>query len=138
MLGLPYHWCGGPDSDRLSAGGQIEGGKLRMLAIAADGRSPLLPTVPTMAEAGFPGVELDTWFGIMAPAGTPAPVVARLHSEFVKVMQDEDVKKLLLPQGANIVTSKPDEFVKLITGDIAKISKLVKEAGIKAEAGGPN
>jgi tripartite-type tricarboxylate transporter receptor subunit TctC len=65
-------------------------------------------------------------------------VVARLHSEFVKVMQDDDVKKLLLPQGANIVTSTPDEFVKLITGDIAKISKLVKEAGIKAEAGGPN
>jgi tripartite-type tricarboxylate transporter receptor subunit TctC len=125
-------------SSYLSAGGQIEGGKLRMLAIAANERSPLLPNVPTMAEAGYPGVELDTWFGIMAPAGTPAPIVAKLHTEFVKVMQTEDVKKLLLPQGANIVTSTPDEFVKLITTDIARIAKLVKEAGIKAEAGGPN
>jgi tripartite-type tricarboxylate transporter receptor subunit TctC len=125
-------------SSYLSAGGQIEGGKLRMLAIAADRRSPLLPNVPTMAEAGYPGVELDTWFGIMAPAGTPTPIVAKLHAAFVKVMQDEDVKKLLLPQGANIVTSTPEEFVQLITSDIGKIGKLVKEAGIKGDPAGPN
>jgi tripartite-type tricarboxylate transporter receptor subunit TctC len=125
-------------SSYLSAGGQIEGGKLRMLAIAADKRSPLLPNVPTMAETGYPGVELDTWFGIMAPAGTPTPVVSKLHADFVKVMQTEDVKNLLLPQGANIVTSSPDEFVKLIAGDISKIGKLVREAGIKGDPAGPN
>jgi tripartite-type tricarboxylate transporter receptor subunit TctC len=125
-------------SSYLSAGGQIEGGKLRMLAIAADQRSPLLPNVPTMTEAGYPGVELDTWFGIMAPAGTPAPIVTKLHAEFVKVMQTEDVKKLLLPQGVNIVTGTPDEFVKLITSDIEKIGKLVKDAGIKGDPAGPN
>src|SRR5215210_6115738 len=120
-------------SSYLSAGGQIEGGKLRMLALAADQRSSLLPNVPTMTEAGYPGVELDTWFGIMAPAGTPAPIVAKLHAEFVKVMQTEDVKKLLLPQGANIVTGTPEEFVQLITNDIEKIGKLVTEAGIKGD-----
>jgi tripartite-type tricarboxylate transporter receptor subunit TctC len=94
--------------------------------------------VPTMREAGYPGVELDTWFGIMAPAGTPAPIVAKLHGEFVKVMQTEDVKKLLLPQGANIVTGTPEQFVQLITSDIEKIGKLVKEAGIKGDPAGPN
>lgn len=120
-------------SSYLSAGSLIESKKLRILAITASKRSDIIPDVPTMAESGFPGVELDTWFGIMAPAGTPSATVAKLHAEFSKAAQSEDVKKLLIPQVTDIPTATPAEFTAWIVRDIDLISKLVADQGIKID-----
>ena len=120
-------------SSYLSAGSLIEGKKLRILAFTAAKRSGVIPEVPTMAESGFPGVELDTWFGIMAPARTPKTTVAKLHAEFSKAAQSEDVRKLLIPQVTDIPTATPEEFAAWITRDIDLITKLVTDQGIKVD-----
>ena len=82
----------------VSTGGHIEAGKLRMLAIAGTQRHPRIADVPTMPEAGFPDVQMQQWFGLFAPAGTPAAIVRKLNEEFVKALQSDDVKNKLLPQ----------------------------------------
>ncbi len=120
-------------SSYLSAGSLIEGKKLRILAFTAAKRSGVIPEVPTMAESGFPGVELDTWFGIMAPARTPKTTVAKLHAEFSKAAQSEDVRKLLIPQVTDIPTATPEEFAAWITRDIDLITRLVTDQGIKVD-----
>ncbi len=117
----------------LSAGPSVEAGSLRILALTSQKRSATLPNVPTMAEAGFPGIELDVWYGIMAPAGTPAPIVKFLHDEFVKAARSAEVQKMVQPQAAEIVTSTPDEFSALISADIVRLGKVVGDAGAKAE-----
>ncbi len=117
----------------LSAGPSVEAGSLRILALTSQKRSATLPNVPTMAEAGFPGIELDVWYGIMAPAGTPAPIVKFLHDEFVKAARSAEVQKMVQPQAAEIVTSTPDEFSALISADIVRLGKVVRDAGAKAE-----
>jgi tripartite-type tricarboxylate transporter receptor subunit TctC len=124
-------------SSYLSAGPFVEGGRLRMLAIAADKRSPRLPDLPTMAEAGAPGVGIDTWFGIMAPRQTPPAVVTKLNAEFVKAMNTEEVRKMVLPQVADIIASTPAAFAKMIESDIARVEALVKEAKIDVTAQAP-
>jgi tripartite-type tricarboxylate transporter receptor subunit TctC len=124
-------------SSYISAGPHVEGGRLRMLAIAADKRSPRLPDLPTMAEAGVPGVGIDTWFGIMAPRQTPPAVVEKLNAEFVKAMNAEEVRKLVLPQVADIIPSSPSAFAKMIESDIARVQTLVKEAKIEVTAQAP-
>ena len=111
----------------------IKSGKLRALAIADRKRSSTVPDVPTMAEAGFPGIETGTWFGILAPAGTPATIVEALHETLVKVMAQPDLKARLLAQGVDIVGAGPREFDKIIREEVDKWSKLVKRAGITAE-----
>jgi tripartite-type tricarboxylate transporter receptor subunit TctC len=117
----------------LSAGPSVEAGKLRILGLTAEKRSKALPNVPTMAEAGFPGIEMDVWYGIVAPAGTPAPVVAFLHDAFVKAVGGPEVARLLAPQAAEAVTSTPEAFSRLIAADIERLGKVVRDAGIKAE-----
>lgn len=89
----------------ISAVGHIQSGKLRMLAIASRERHPLLPDLPTMAESGYPEATMAQWFGLFAPAGTPAPIVRKLNSEFVKALQDPNVKKTIMSQA---VTSLRD------------------------------
>jgi tripartite-type tricarboxylate transporter receptor subunit TctC len=125
-------------SSYLSAGPYIQGGKLRMLAIASDKRSPEIPDVPTMAEAGAPGVGIDTWFGVLGPRGTPAPVVDKLNAEFTKAVNSPEVKKLVLPQVANIIPSSPADFKKFLVEDLARVQTIVNEAHIDASGASLN
>ena len=111
----------------------VKDGKLRALAIANKTRSKLLPDVPTMAEAGFPGVEMDQWFGMMVPAGTPPAVVAKLNEEFIKAVRSPDIEKSLTERGLDVVTSTPDQFAAQIKTDTAVLGKVVKESGAKAD-----
>jgi tripartite-type tricarboxylate transporter receptor subunit TctC len=111
----------------------IKTGKMKALAVASPKRSQHLPDVPTMAEAGFPGIELDQWFGMFVPAGTPQPTVKMLHAELVKAVTLPDVSKRFTDQGLDVVTQSPEEFASLIHADTAKLGAIIKEAGIKAE-----
>jgi tripartite-type tricarboxylate transporter receptor subunit TctC len=119
-------------SSYLSAAGQVEAGKLRMLAIAGTERHPRIPDVPTMPEAGYPDVQMQQWFGLFAPAHTPAPVVQRLNAEFVKALQSAEVKDKVLPQVAFVTPSTPDELEAMVKRDIVRLGAVVKESGAKA------
>jgi tripartite-type tricarboxylate transporter receptor subunit TctC len=119
-------------SSYLSAGPYIQSGKLRMLAIASDKRSPEIPDVPTMAEAGAPGVGIDTWFGVLGPRDMPAPVVDKLNAEFTKAVNSPEVKKLVLPQVADIIPMSPAAFKKFLVEDLARVQTIVTEAHIDA------
>jgi tripartite-type tricarboxylate transporter receptor subunit TctC len=120
-------------SSYVSAIGQVQGGKLRVLGWTATKRSPALPDVPTMAEAGFPGTELEIWQGIVAPLGTPAPIVRKLNEEFIKAATSPDVVSKVAAQAVEITTSSPDDFTKLVAADVARLGKVVRDAGIKAQ-----
>ncbi|HEY4773450.1 MAG TPA: tripartite tricarboxylate transporter substrate binding protein [Xanthobacteraceae bacterium] len=112
----------------------VQEGKLRILAVASTARWRGLPEVPTMAEAGFPGVDQDTWFGLAAPAGTPAPVIAKLFAEFVKASADPALNKRAADDGIHIAVSKsPQEFGALWASETQRWGKVVKALGIKAE-----
>ncbi|HEX4894966.1 MAG TPA: tripartite tricarboxylate transporter substrate binding protein [Solimonas sp.] len=111
----------------------VRSGRLRALAVTTAKRSPELPDVPTIAEAGVPGYEATSWFGMFAPAGTPAPVVARLHTALVKVLADPEVKKKMAEQGAEPYSEKPEQFAEFIRKETAKWSKVVKESGASAD-----
>ena len=111
----------------------IKDGKLRALAVASPTRAASLPNVPTMAEAGFPGIEMDQWFGMFVPAGTPAPVVAKLHDELVKAVRSPDVSSKITAQGLDVMTTTPDQFSALMKEDAAKLGKVVKDSGAKAD-----
>jgi tripartite-type tricarboxylate transporter receptor subunit TctC len=111
----------------------VRSGRLRALAVTTAKRSPELPDVPTIAEAGVPGYEATSWFGMFAPAGTPAPVVARLNAALVKVLADPAVKKKLAEQGAEPYSETPEQFAEFIRKESAKWSKVVKESGASAD-----
>ena len=110
----------------------IKSGRLRPLALADKRRSGILPEVPTMAEAGFPGVETGTWYGILAPARTPPAVVDHVQRVIVRILQAPDLKTRILNQGVDIVASSPAEFEKFIIAEVAKWSRVVKAAGVRA------
>jgi len=107
----------------------VKGGKLRALAVTTAKRSPALPDVPTIAEAGVPGYEATSWFGLLAPAGTPAPIVAKLNASILKALADPEVKKKLAEQGAEPFGEKPEQFAAFIQAETAKWGKVVKESG---------
>ena len=111
----------------------IGAGKLRALAATDAKRSILLPMLPTVAESGWPSFEVSYWLGLMAPAGTPRDIIDRLAAESVAVLTTSDTREALAKQGAEVVTSTPDEFKKRVEDDIAKWSKVIQEAGITAE-----
>ncbi len=112
---------------------QVKGGRLVALAAAGDKRSALAPEVPTLAELGFKGVEADLWYGMLAPAGTPADVVARINADMRKALALPEVKTALGAQGMEIAPSSPEEMATLMRRDAARWAAVVKEAGIKAE-----
>jgi tripartite-type tricarboxylate transporter receptor subunit TctC len=114
-------------------GSQVKGGKVRALAVTAQRRSSTLPDVPTMPEAGLPDFEITSWFGLLVPAGTPAPIIARLNAETVKVLGRGDVKGTLTAQGLEVAPSSPEQFAAHIKSEIARFTKIAKAAGIKAE-----
>ena len=111
----------------------IKSGKARALAVTGAARSPALPGVPTIAEQGFPGVEATAWYGVLAPAGTPKPVVARLHGEIAKVLKLPDVGQRLDPLGFEIVGSTPEQFGAYIRTETRKWEKVVKASGAKPD-----
>lgn len=118
-------------SSYLSAGPQVEAGRLRMLAIAGTKRHPRLPDLMTMPEAGYPDVQMQQWFGLFAPAGTPAPVVQKLNAAFVKALQSDDVKNRVLPQVAFVIPTTPEELGAMVKRDIARLGAVVKKSGAK-------
>ncbi len=112
---------------------QVTSGKVRVLAVSTKERSPLVPEVPTVAEQGFPGYDVVSWYGMLAPAGTPKSVVAFLHKELVSLLQMEDIKKQLAAVGASPATSaSPDEFSAYLRSEIDTWRKVIKRAGITA------
>lgn len=111
----------------------IKDGKLRPLAVTTAKRSSALPNVPTMKEAGIAGIEVGTWFGLLAPAGTPADVVQKLNTEIVKIIKSDDFKKQMLEIGAEPIGNKPDEMAKQIKDETAKFAAIVKTANITIE-----
>jgi tripartite-type tricarboxylate transporter receptor subunit TctC len=118
-------------SSYISAAGQIAAGKLRVLALTAPKRSATIPDVPTMTEAGFPNTDLVIWHGLVAPAGTPPDIIRKLNAEFVKAARAPEIAKLVTPQVADVFLSTPEEFRKIIAGDIERLGKVIAEAGIK-------
>jgi tripartite-type tricarboxylate transporter receptor subunit TctC len=111
----------------------IKSGKLRAVAVTSLKRAPALPDVPTVAESGFPGFEASSWFGILAPAGTPAPIVARLNAEVNKWLQSPAGKQQLLTQGAEAAGGPPENFVAHIRAETEKWAKVVKASGAKVD-----
>jgi tripartite-type tricarboxylate transporter receptor subunit TctC len=111
----------------------IKTGKIRALAVTGAQRSPALPEAPTIAEQGFPGVEATAWYGILAPAGTPRPIVTRLHDEIVKILKLPEVVQRLDGLGFEIVGSTPEEFAAYIKSEIRKWEKVVKASGARPE-----
>ena len=116
-----------------SAISHVKAGKLRPLAVTTAQRSPALPDVPTIAEAGVPGYEATSWFGLLAPAKTPAPIVARLNAVILKALADPDVKKKLLEQGAEPAGETPAQFAAFIGSETVKWGKIVKQSGATAQ-----
>jgi tripartite-type tricarboxylate transporter receptor subunit TctC len=114
-------------------GAQIKAGKVKPLAVTSVKRAPSLPDVPTMQEVGLAGFEINSWFGLLVPAGTPAPIVARLNAETRKALARDDVKSALGAQGLNVAASSPEEFAAYIKSEIARFTRIAKAAGIKAE-----
>ena len=111
----------------------IKAGKLRALAVTGPKRSPTLSEVPTIAEQGFPGVEATAWYGVLAPAGTPKPVITRLHGDLVKILRQPDVVQRLDGLGFEIAATTPEQFGAYIRSEIKKWAKVVKASGAKAD-----
>jgi tripartite-type tricarboxylate transporter receptor subunit TctC len=111
----------------------VKAGKLKGLATTGKARSAVTPDIPTVSEAGVPGYEATIWLGLMAPAGTPKPVVDRLNAEIVKVLNAADVKKNWGEQGAVPIPMTPDQFDKYLREDIAKWAGVVKSTGMKVD-----
>ena len=111
----------------------VESGKLRMLATPSGKRSAAMPNVPTMAESGLPGFDVQPWFGLVAPAGTHAPVVAKLHAAIAKVMQSPEVEGKLTSLGAASATVAPKEFATFIDSEITRWAEVVRVSGAKIE-----
>jgi tripartite-type tricarboxylate transporter receptor subunit TctC len=117
----------------LTALPHIKSGKLRALAVTSGKRSRALPEIPTVAEAGLPGYDSTQWYGVLAPAGTPREIVARLHGEIVRALRDPEVGKRLEADGAEAVGSSPEEFSAFIRSETEKWAKVARAAGIKPE-----
>jgi tripartite-type tricarboxylate transporter receptor subunit TctC len=113
--------------------GHTRSGKLRGLGVTSSKRAVSMPEVPTIAEAGVPGYELSSWYGILAAGGTPRPIVDQLNAAIVKIVAMPDVQKAMIDGGSEPQSSTPDEFMARIRADVAKFSKVVKDAGIKVE-----
>ncbi|MEK6245685.1 MAG: tripartite tricarboxylate transporter substrate binding protein [Pseudomonadota bacterium] len=113
--------------------GHVRAGKMKALAVSTTQRSALAPEVPTVAEAGVPGYELSVWFGVLAPAGTPRDIVARLNAEIVKLLNSPEVKDRFAKQGVEVRTSTPEQFGDFLRAEVARWAKVIKVAGIRAD-----
>jgi len=111
----------------------IKAGRLRALAVTGKRRAALLPEVPTLDESGVPGYEAGSWYGILAPAGTPQAVVAKLHEAIVRALAQPEVRERLVSEGAEVIGSTPEAFAAHITAELARMGKLIRDAGIRME-----
>jgi tripartite-type tricarboxylate transporter receptor subunit TctC len=111
----------------------VTGGRLRMLAATSAERSPAFPDVPTLKEQGLPQLELETWSGVLAPARTPAPVIAKLNSDINTLLQQPEIREQLVRQGMNPAGGPPDRFGGLIKSELARWSRVVAAAKIKLD-----
>lgn len=112
---------------------QVRAGKLKGIAVASSRRSPVLPDLPTMSEAGLTGFAADSWFGVMAPAGTPREVIAKLNADIVKALDSAEVKDIINKQGGEVMGSSPAQMAAQIRGDREKWGKVVRDSGAKVE-----
>ena len=113
--------------------GHVQAGKIKMLAVTSKARSPQSPNTPTMEEAGVPGYEVDSWFGVFAPAGTPRDVIERLSAEIAKSAKLPDVRDKLTAQGFVVVGSTPAEFDAFVKAEVAKWKRVIDVSGAKAD-----
>ncbi|MEO8204501.1 MAG: tripartite tricarboxylate transporter substrate binding protein [Betaproteobacteria bacterium] len=111
----------------------VRSGKLRGIAVASSRRSPVLPDLPTMSEAGLPGFSADSWFGVMAPAGTPRDIIARLNAETIKALDATEVKDIITRQGGEVMGSTPERMAAQIRGDREKWGRVIRDSGAKIE-----
>ena len=145
MVHIPYKGGGQAQADVVGGQAQslfnvvptalpmIRADKLRAIAVTGKTRSEALPEVPTMIEAGFPGVTAVTWNGILAPAGTPREIVARLNAAMVSVLRTAEMKEQLAKLGQEVAWSTPDEFAQFLRDETEKWRKVIAEAGLKAQ-----
>ena len=111
----------------------VSAGKVRAIGVSTRKRSPLLPDVPTIDEAGVPGYEVLGWNGILAPAATPQPIVDKLNQELVAILAEPEGKQKLAQQGAEPAPTDPATFASLIRDDVAKWTEVIRSAGIRPE-----
>ena len=111
----------------------IKAGRLRAVAVTSAQRSSAAPEVPTVAESLMPGFEATAWYGVLAPAGTPPAIAARLQGEFAKALAAPEVKQRLGELGIEVVANTPDEYLASMKNDIARTTRLIKDAGIRVE-----
>ena len=112
---------------------QARAGKLRALATTGEKRAPAAPELPTVAESGYPGYEVSVWYGLLAPAGTPAATINRLQAEIVKVVQLPEIKERWAALGAEPLTNTPEQFAAFIKNDLSKWAKVVHDSGAKVD-----
>ncbi|TQF32701.1 tripartite tricarboxylate transporter substrate binding protein [Bradyrhizobium sp. UNPA324] len=110
---------------------QVKAGALRPIAVGSAARAPTAPEVPTTAEAGFAGLHIENWYGMVAPKGTPKEIVTALHGIVTKAMADPTVKEKLAAQGATLVGDEPEHFRQFIADETAKWAKVIKDAGVE-------
>jgi tripartite-type tricarboxylate transporter receptor subunit TctC len=111
----------------------VKDGRVRGLGVTTLKRVQAMPNVPSIAEAGLPGYESTQWFGVLAPAGTPRPIIDRLNQEIVRVLNLPDIKERLNAEGTEVVASTPEDFMKHLKAETDKWAKVIKAAGIKPE-----
>ena len=111
----------------------VKSGKLKVLGVLSANRSANYPDVPTMAESGFPGFEASVWYGLVAPAATPKPIVAKLHAEVQKALQTKEVRERMSAVGGEVVPGSAEMFTQLIRSERVRYDKLVREANIKPD-----
>ena len=112
---------------------QIKAGKMKAIAVTGSDRASLLPSLPTVAEAGVPGYEVSVWFGMQLPAGTPKTLVERMNQDIARVLREPDVVKLFREQGVEVIASSPEVFGKLVQREVAKWTEVINGANIKVE-----
>ena len=112
---------------------QVRAGRVRALGVTTTTRSPSLPDVPTIAEAGVPGFEASVWFGLLAPARTPQPIVRKLHAEIARIVKLTEIRERFVSEGAEAVSNTPEEFSALIKTEIARWGKVIEAAKIVPE-----
>jgi len=145
LVHVPYKCLGPAFNDVL--GGQVpvmfagvsnvvpymQSKRLRVIAVGSAKRTPALPEVPTVAEAGIPGFNFDAWTGYLAPSGTPKEIVAKLHADITRTLGARDVQEKLVALGFDLVGGNSDEFAALMRNDITRLAKLIKDSGIHAD-----
>ncbi len=112
---------------------QVKAGKLKALAVTTAQRSPLAPDLPTLAEAGLPGFDISTWYGLFAPAGTPAPVIAKWNADVTRILNSPEVREKLVADGAQPSPDTPEAFGRFVADELAKYARIVKASGAKVD-----